>query len=75
MAERFFASLECDLLDRRSLNAKTAARLALFANIAGWYNPRRRHSGLGRIAATEFESFYAAQPPATEEPEIATEPG
>ena len=46
MAESFFASLECELLDRRSWQSKTEARLALFTYIEGWYNPRRRHSAL-----------------------------
>lgn len=47
MAESFFASLECGLLDRRSFKARTKARLAAFTWIEGWYNPRRRHSALG----------------------------
>ena len=29
---------------------KTEARLAVFTCIEGWYNPRRRHSGLGRVS-------------------------
>jgi len=60
MAESFFASLECELIDRRNFQNKTEARLALFTYIEGWYNPRRRHSGLGRIAPAEFERRYAA---------------
>ena len=43
MAESFFASLECELIDRQSWQTKTEARLALFTWIEGWYNPRRRH--------------------------------
>ena len=60
MAESFFASLECELLDRRSFRSKAEARVALFSYIEGWYNPRRRHSGLGRIAPAEFERRHAA---------------
>lgn len=60
MAESFFASLECELLDRRSFKSKAEARVALFSYIEGWYNPRRRHSGLGRIAPAEFERRHAA---------------
>ncbi|ODS99156.1 MAG: transposase [Lautropia sp. SCN 69-89] len=55
MAESFFASLECELIDRRSFKTKAEARLALFAYIEGWYNPRRRHSALGRISPANFE--------------------
>ena len=47
MAESFFATLECELIDRRSWQTKTEARMALFTYIEGWYNPRRRHSALG----------------------------
>ena len=38
MAESFFATLECELIDRRSWQTKTEARLALFTYIEGWYN-------------------------------------
>lgn len=60
MAESCFASLECELLDRRTFRTKIEARLAVFTWIEGWYNPRRRHSALGRIAPAEFERRNAA---------------
>jgi putative transposase len=73
MAESFFASLECELIDRRSFKTKSEARLALFTYIEGWYNPRRRHSALGRVSPVNFERSYAeagqASIPSTEEPE------
>ena len=50
MAESFFASLECELLDRKVLKTRAQARLALFTYIEGWYNPRRRHGALGQMA-------------------------
>jgi putative transposase len=59
MAESFFASLECELLDRRSFETKSQARLALFSYIEGWYNPRRRHSALGRMSPANFERNQA----------------
>lgn len=58
MAESFFASLECELIDRRSWQTKTEARLALFTYIEAWYNPRRRHSALGYLAPVTYESKY-----------------
>lgn len=64
MAESFFASLECELIDRRSFQTKADARLALFTYIEGWYNPRRRHSALGRISPMDFERRNAPQPSA-----------
>jgi len=58
MAESFFASLECELIDQRSFKTKTEARLALFTYIEGWYNPRRRHSGLGYRSPVNFERSH-----------------
>ncbi len=58
MAESFFASLECELIDRHSFPTKAAARLALFTYIEGWYNPRRRHSALGHISPINFERSH-----------------
>ena len=55
MAESFFASLECELIDRRTFRTKTEARHALFSYIEGWYNPRRRHSALGYVSPVQFE--------------------
>jgi putative transposase len=55
MAESFFASLECELIDRRSFKTQTEARLALFTWIEGWYNPRRRHSALSYQSPADFE--------------------
>jgi Integrase core domain len=37
---------------------KTEARSALFTYIEGWYNPRRRHSGLGYLSPLNFEGKH-----------------
>jgi len=55
MAESFFATLECELIDRRSWKTKAEARLAIFTWIESWYNPLRRHSGLGQRSPNAFE--------------------
>ncbi|MBS0498450.1 MAG: IS3 family transposase [Gammaproteobacteria bacterium] len=55
MAESFFASLECELIDRRSWKNKTEARLAIFSWIKARYNSTRRHSGLGYLSPNNFE--------------------
>lgn len=55
MAESFFASLECELIDRRTWKTKAEARLAVFTWIQSWYNPVRRHSGLGYLSPINFE--------------------
>jgi len=56
MAESFFASLECELIDRKSWQTKTEARLALFTYIDAWYNPRRRHSTLDYLSPMNYEN-------------------
>ena len=71
MAESFFASLECELIDRRSWKSFAEARMAVFTWIEGWYNPRRRHSGIGQKSPINFEKELhdkanATMPSATE---------
>ncbi len=41
MAEAFFVTLECELLDWRSFRSQAEARMAVFAFIEGFYNPTR----------------------------------
>ncbi len=55
MCESFFATLECELLDRRRFKTQAEARMAIFEFLEGWYNPRRRHSALGYLSPAEFE--------------------
>jgi putative transposase len=62
MCESFFATLECELLDRRSFRTHAEARLAVFEFIEGWYNPNRRHSGIGYRSPVEFERRAATRP-------------
>jgi putative transposase len=55
MCESFFATLECELLQRRKFQTKAEARMAVFTFIEGWYNPSRRHSALGYRSPVDFE--------------------
>jgi putative transposase len=55
LCESFFATLECELLDRRPLRTQAEAQLAVFEFIEGWYNPQRRHSAIGYLSPNEFE--------------------
>lgn len=55
MCESFFATLECELLDRRSFATQAEARMAVFDFVEGFYNSRRRHSALGYLSPLEFE--------------------
>ena len=60
MAESFFATLECELIERRAFQTQAEARMAVFQFIEGWYNTRRRHSALGYLSPNDFESAVAA---------------
>jgi putative transposase len=55
MAESFFASLECELIDRSVFRTTKEARLAVFDYIEGFYNPQRRHSSIGMMSPVRFE--------------------
>ena len=55
MCESFFATLECELIDRSCFRTRAEARMAIFDYIEGWYNPHRRHSALGYLSPLEYE--------------------
>lgn len=58
MCESFFATLECELLDRTRFKTQAEAKLAVFDFIEGWYNPHRRHSALGYKSPAKFEELH-----------------
>jgi putative transposase len=72
MAESFFASLECELIDRQTWQTKTEARLALFTWIEAWYNPRRRHSALEYLSPVNYETRYRHSQGRSVEPGLPT---
>jgi len=59
LCESFFATLECELLDRRRFKTQAEARMAVFEFIEAGYNPHRRHSGLDYCSPLEYEKLYA----------------
>lgn len=59
LCESFFATLECELIDRRRFQSQTEARMAVFDFIEGFYNPRRRHSALDYASPVEYERKHA----------------
>src|SRR5881394_978313 len=61
MAESFFATLECELLDRRRFKTQAEARMAVFTFIESFYNPRRRHSGIGYLSPVAYEKRHEQQ--------------
>src|SRR5260370_12987725 len=58
MCESFFATLECELLDRRHFKTQIEARMAIFEFIEGWYNPHRRHSAIDYLSPIDYERTY-----------------
>jgi len=58
MAESFFATLECELIDRVTMRNPTEGMREVFSFIEGWYNPHRRHSSLGYLSPMEYERRY-----------------
>ena len=56
MCESFFATLECELLERRRFASQAEARMACFTFIEAWYNPLRLHSALGYRSPITYET-------------------
>ncbi len=51
----FFATLECELLNRQRFRSQAEARIAVFEFIEGFYNPHRRHSALDYESPVNYE--------------------
>ena len=64
MAESFFASLQTELLDRRTWPTRSVLKAAIFDYIEVFYNRYRRHSSLDYLSPLEFETRELAQPEA-----------
>ena len=60
MCESFFATLECELLERYRFRTPAEARLRLFRFIEGFYNPRRRHSSIDYLSPMNYELRHRA---------------
>ena len=62
MCESFFATLECELLDRTNFHTPAEARQAVFQFIEGWYNPHRRHSSIDYLSPNRYEALHVRTP-------------
>jgi putative transposase len=60
VTESFFATLECELLDRTRFATRTQARVAIFDYLEGFYNSHRRHSTLGQRSPADYERSHQA---------------
>ncbi len=59
LCESFFATLECELLERERFRTREEAGRAVFEFIEGWYNPHRRHSSIGYASPMRYEKEHA----------------
>jgi putative transposase len=64
VAESFFATLECELLDRYDWPTRQALRTAVFDFIEVFYNRQRRHSTLDYLTPTDYEQQHRSPAPA-----------
>ena len=60
VAESFFSSLQCELLDRHTWPTRAGLAQAMFHWIEAFYNPTRRHSTLGYLSPVDFEATPVA---------------
>lgn len=61
LCESFFATLECELIDRVTFKNRKDAEMQIFDFIEGWYNPHRRHSAIGYLSPMNFEYRYLTE--------------
>ena len=64
VAESFFATLECELLDRYDWPTRQALRTAVFDFIEVFYNRQRRHSTLDYHTPVDYEHQRPSPAPA-----------
>jgi putative transposase len=64
VAESFFATLECELLDRYPWPTRAGLRTAIFDFIEVFYNRQRRHSTLDYASPVSYEQQHAPAAPA-----------
>ena len=64
VAESFFATLECELLDRYDWPTRQALRTAVFDFIEVFYNRQRRHSTLDYLTPVDYEHQHPSPAPA-----------
>jgi putative transposase len=64
VAESFFATLECELLDRYDWPTRQGLRTAVFDFIEVFYNRQRRHSTLNYASPASYEQQHPSPAPA-----------
>lgn len=57
MAESFFATLQLELLDRKTWTTRRQLAQAIFEYIEAFYNPERRHTSINNLSPTAYEAI------------------
>lgn len=60
LMESFWSTMQRELLDQHAWQSRDELGQAIFEWIEAWYNPRRRHSGIGDVSPLEFENIHHA---------------
>jgi len=55
VAERFFVTLEFELITKHDGHSREETRRSIFRYIETWYNRKRRHSSLGYVSPVVYE--------------------
>lgn len=58
VAESFFKTLKCEMVNHIHFETRQQAKLATFEYIEGWYNRRRKHSTLDYQTPLQHESYF-----------------
>lgn len=61
MMESLWGTLQLEILDSRSWETRAQLANAIFEWIECWYNTKRRHSSIGMLAPTVFETLHPPQ--------------
>ena len=60
LMESFWSTMQRELLDQHVWQSRDELGQAIFEWIEAWYNPKRRHSGIGDVSPLEFENTHHA---------------
>ncbi|MER7074214.1 IS3 family transposase [Terrabacter sp. NPDC000476] len=60
LMESFWSTMQRELLDRRAWSTRAELGSAMFEWIEAFYNPRRRHSGIGYLSPVQYETLHTA---------------
>jgi putative transposase len=58
MAESFLATLQLELLNRKRWSTRRELAQGIFEYIEAFYNPERRHTGIGSLSPIDYENRH-----------------